>query len=42
MTAWLTLIRARLGAEIGADDCLMRECLAYAAVIATAGAEARG
>jgi hypothetical protein len=42
MTAWLTLIRARLAAAIGGDDCLMRECLAYAASIGTAGAEARG
>ncbi len=36
MTAWLTLMRARLSAEIGGDDCLMRECLVYAASIVTA------
>ena len=40
--AWLALIRARLAAETGGADSLMDECLAYAAAIVTAGAEARG
>lgn len=42
MTAWRTLIRARLAAEIGGSDSLMRECLAYAAAILTTRTEARG
>jgi hypothetical protein len=42
MTAWRTLVRSRLGVEVGGDDCLMRECLAYAASVVTAGAAARG